>query len=352
MSASGIERTAYGTTQTGEAVTCFTLTGATGMQMSVLDYGGTITALTARGRAGHFADVVLGLDDLAAYEANTAFLGALIGRYANRIAGGRFSLDGHAYTLETNDPPNTLHGGARGFDKRVWEAEAREGEAGPKLILRYVSPDGEEGFPGTLQVQVTYLLREDDTLVVHYRAETDAPTPVALTQHSYFDLTGGAGDPMAQVLRLAADAFTPIDETAIPTGEVRSVDGTPFDFREPTGIADRIDAEDEQLRLAGGYDHNLVLSGSGLRLAGVLSDPASGRVLEVHTTEPGIQFYSGNHFDGTSHGKGRTLGWRTGVCLETQAFPDSPNQPGFPDTALRPGELYESTTEFRFRVAE
>ncbi len=348
-----VERVPFGRLPGGEAVDAFVLRGAGGAEARVIGYGGAIVSLRVPDRAGRLADVVLGYDDVQGYVDDRAYFGALIGRYGNRIRGGRFSLDGREYALPVNDGPNHLHGGPRGFHKVLWSVEPLRTDEGSGLALAYDSPDGDQGYPGAVRARVTYLLTDRNELVVDYRAETDRPTLVNLTQHSYFNL---AGDPSRSILghrlRLEADGFTPVDDTLIPVGEIAPVAGTPFDFREPAPIGSRIAADDAQLARAGGYDHNFVLrGGGGLRLAARVNEPGSGRVLEVHTTEPGIQFYSGNFLDGSVPGKGGVRpGYRCGFCLEPQHFPDSPNQPAFPSTVLRPGERYSSRTVYRFGV--
>ena len=344
----------FGTTPDGASVELITLRSPSGIELDVATYGGTVTRLLAPDRSGERADIVLGHEWLQSYLAGTPYFGAIIGRYGNRIAGGRFTLDGNEYVLAVNNGPNHLHGGLVGFDKVVWDAEpyVKAREAG--VILTHVSPDGDEGYPGELSVQVVYALSADGELRIDYEATTDAPTILNLTHHGYWNLAGhGAGDILDHELALHAGRFTPVDETLIPTGELRSVQGTPFDFREPTRIGARIESDDEQIVFGGGYDHNFVLDGwvgdGLLRPAAVLADPASGRVMEVLTTEPGLQFYSGNFLDGSDLGKeGVAYAHRTGLCLETQHFPDSPNQPDFPSTVLRPGETYRSTTVYRF----
>jgi aldose 1-epimerase len=351
-----IERASFGTTAEGTPVEIFTLRNAGGMEVRVTNYGGIIISLTAPDRDGRMADIVLGFDSIAPYLAGTPYFGAIIGRYGNRIAGGRFTLDGETYTLATNNGPNHLHGGERGFDKVVWDAEPFESEGERGLILRYTSPDGEEGYPGTLEATVTYTLTDGSELIVEYVATTDQATPVNLTQHSYFNLAGaGTGNILDHELMIAATSFTPVDSTLIPTGEIAPVEGTPFDFRTATPIGARIDADDPQIRNGPGYDHNFVLdrTGTGLELAARVTHPGSGRTLEIRTTEPGLQFYSGNFLDGTITGKdGLVYDHRSGFCLETQHFPDSPNQPSFPSTILRPGEEYRTRTVFAFGVAD
>jgi len=346
----------FGSTDRGEAVSLYTLKNARGMEAKVLDYGGVIVSLRVPDRNGRLGDVVLGFDSLTDYERGSPYFGAIVGRYGNRIARGRFTLDGRSYTLATNNGPNHLHGGVRGFDKVMWSVAPFEHPDSVGLVLAYTSPDGEEGYPGTLRATVTYTLTNQNELIVDYHATTDRATPVNLTQHSYFNLAGdGAGDILGHVVTLNADRFTPVDSTLIPTGEIRSVVGTPFDFRTPTAIGARIGQADEQLRYGRGYDHNFVLNKAGtagdLALAARVFEPTTGRVMEVVTTEPGLQFYSGNFLDGTLRGKrGVVYQHRSGFAMETQHFPDSPNQPAFPSTILRPGEEYGSRTIYRFGV--
>src|SRR5438105_6432866 len=352
----------FGTTHRGEAVSLYTLKNAHGTEARVLDYGGIIVSLRVPDRTGRLDDVGLGFDPLGDYERGSPYFGALIGRYGNRIARGRFTLDGRTYTLATNNGPNRRHGGARGFDKVVWAAAPFERGDSVGLVLNYTSPDGEEGYPGTLRATVTYTLTNANQLIFDYHATTDRATPVNLTQHSYFNLAGdGKGDILGHVVTLNADRFTPVDSTLIPTGEIRSVAGTPFDFRTPTPIGARIDQDDQQLRYGRGYDHNFVLDkggiggkggiGEDMTLAARVYEPTSGRVMEISTTEPGLQFYSGNFLDGTLRGKqGVVYRHRYGFAMETQHFPDSPNKPAFPSTILRPGEDYRTRTIYRFGV--
>lgn len=334
----------------------YTLKNANGIELRILDYGGIIVSLIAPDRAGHLDDIVLGFDSPADYQGASAYFGAIIGRYANRIARGRFALDGRSYALAMNDGPNHLHGGVRGFDKVVWDVSPFEAKDSVGLTLRYTSPNGEEGYPGTLRATVTYTLTEESELIFDYHTTTDRPTPVNLTQHSYFNLAGqGVGDVLDHVVTLNADAFTPVDATLIPTGEIRSVEGTPLDFRTPTAIGARIDRDDEQLRYGRGYDHNFVLSKGGSTnhptFAARVFEPTNGRVMDIYTTEPGLQFYSGNSLDGTLRGKnGVRYGRRSGFAMETQHFPDSPNRPHFPSTILMPGTEYRSRTLLRFTV--
>ena len=349
-----IRKDAFGATADGTQAELYTLTNANGCEARITNYGGIVVSLTAPDRAGDLADVVLGYETLAKYIEDNPFFGALVGRYGNRIAKGRFTLGGVEYPLALNDGPNHLHGGLKGFDKVLWQAKSREGDGGPTLELTYLSADGEEGYPGALSVKVVYTLTNDNALRVDYAATTDAPTVVNLTQHSYFNLAGaGNGDILGHEMTLHADRFTPVDETLIPTGELRAVAGTPMDFSRPTVIGERIGADDEQIRLGGGYDHNWVLNSDdgSLALAARVREPAGGRVMEVWTTEPGVQFYAGNFLDGSNVGKGgRAYHHRYGLCLETQHFPDSPNQPAFPSTVLEPGQAYSQTTVFKFLV--
>lgn len=346
-----LERTVYGELPDGRKVYRYTLANATGMEIDVITYGGIITRWTAPDKNGQYGNVVLGFDKLEQYLESNPYFGALIGRYGNRIAKGSFSLDGSTYTLDTNDGDNHLHGGNKGFDKVLWEAEGVKTADGSRLVLSYTSVDGEGGYPGTLKVQVTYGLSADNALEVAYRATTDKPTVVNLTQHSYFNLSGDFGrDILDHELFLEADTFLPVDSGLIPTGEFRSVLGTPFDFGRSKAIGEDIDAGDSQLALGLGYDHCWVLNhGTGkFGLAARAFHPNSGRVLEVHTDQPGIQFYSGNFLDGSlPTPQGGTYGKRSGFCLETQHFPDSPNQETFPSVRLDPGEVYTTRTLFK-----
>jgi aldose 1-epimerase len=336
----------------GAPVDLYTLTNAHGLQVQITNYGGAVVSLLVPDRDGKLDDVALGLETLKAYVAKSFYLGCIAGRYANRIAKGQFTLNGVVYTLAQNDGANHLHGGVKGFDKVVWHAREKSDSNGEGLALTYLSKDGEEGYPGNLSAEVTYTLTNNDELRIDYRATTDADTIINLTNHTYFNLAdGGAGDILGHELMINADRFTPVDSTQITTGELRSVASTPMDFRHATAIGARIGQDDEQLRFSLGYDHNWVLNSSDgtLALATRLQEPTTGRVMEVYTTEPGIQFYSGNFLDGTITGKGgKVYHKRHGLCLETQHFPDSPNQPGFPSTVLRPGETYQTTTIYRF----
>jgi aldose 1-epimerase len=349
-----VTKKAFGTTRDGKSVELYTLTNAHGIEVRAITYGGIIISLRVPDKNGQFDDVALGFANLNGYLTPPPYFGAIIGRYGNRIAKGRFSLDGKEYALATNDGPNHLHGGVKGFDKVVWQAESFQSKDGVGVVFTYTSPDGEEGYPGNLKAKVTYTLTDQDELIFDYQATTDKATPVNLTQHTYFNLAGdGKRDILGHELMLNADHFTPIDKTLIPTGEVRSVKGTPFDFTTPTAIGARINEKDEQLIFGHGYDHNFVLNrkGNGLSLAARVYEPTTGRVLEVYTTEPAVQFYSGNFLDGTLTGKqGHVYKQRYGFCLETQHFPDSPNKPNFPSTILRPGQTYHSRTVFKFSV--
>ncbi|HEU4769991.1 MAG TPA: aldose epimerase family protein [Pyrinomonadaceae bacterium] len=341
-----MNRQIFGTGPNGEEAHLYTLTNNRGVEVSITNYGGAVTSIKVPDRDGVFGDVVLGYDTNEEYMRNPRYLGALIGRHANRIAHGKFSFNGVAYQLAQNNGENHLHGGNKGFDKRFWEAA--QNEAG--LSLEYFSTDGEENYPGNLTVNVDYSLNEENELRIEYRATSDKDTIVNLTNHSYFNLACG-GDILGHQLTLNADAFTPVSKDLIPTGEIRPVSNTPMDFRESRTIGSRIHDEYEQLAFTGGYDHNFLLRdwNGSLRRVAQLRDPASGRVLEVHTTEPGVQFYSGNFFDGSFGGKGGVVYEKyAGLCLETQHFPDSPNHPNFPTTVLRAGEQYRQTTIYKF----
>jgi aldose 1-epimerase len=335
-------------------VEAFTLTNAQGLQMRAATYGGIIVSLSIPDRDGRLGDVVLGHDSLEGYLSDSFYFGAIIGRYANRIANARFTVDGQTYRLTANDGPNHLHGGRMGFDRVVWRAAPFQSDHAAGVKLSYSSPDGEEGYPGTLDARVTYTLTDRNQLVVDFRATTDKPTPVNLTQHTYFNLRGnGVGDVLDHLLWINADRMTPVNEHLMPTGRVVPVAGGPFDFRSPTDIGTRIAADDEQLHRGRGYDHTFVLNRgeSGQIHAAQVVEPTSGRRLDVHTTEPGLHFYSGNQLDGSVIGKeGRVYGPHAGLCLEAQHYPDSPNQPGFPSTILRPGTEYRSRTVFTFGV--
>jgi len=336
----------------GRPVEEFTLTNAHGLEVRAINYGAIITVIRTPDRSRKLADIVFGFDSLQGYLEHSPYFGAIVGRFANRVAQGQFTLDGVTYHLARNDGPNSLHGGLRGFDKVVWTAEPLQSDSGAGVAFHYRSPDSEEGYPGTVDVVVTYTLTARDELVVDYTATTDKATPINLSQHTYWNLHGdGQGDILDHVLTLDASAYTPVDSTLIPTGEIAAVAGTPFDFRSPTAIGARIEQPNKQLRFGKGYDHNWVLdrpAGDLVRAARVV-DSTSGRTLEISTTEPGIQVYSGNFLDGTVTGKhGVVYRHRAALCLETQHFPDSPNHPNFPSTILRPGEMYRSRTVFSF----
>ncbi|MBT4139329.1 MAG: galactose mutarotase [Candidatus Latescibacteria bacterium] len=338
----------FGTTTDGQDITQFTLTNSNNCQVKIITYGAIVTSITVPDRNGQMADVVLGHDTLEGYQNTPAYLGAVVGRYGNRIRNGQFELNGQTYTLATNNGPNHLHGGLQGFDKMVWQAEVDEPTQSVRLT--HTSQSGHEGYPGTLTAQVTYTLTDNNALQIKYHATTDQPTIVNLTNHSYFNLAG-QGTIVDHTLKLNASHFTPVDDTLIPTGELRPVQKTPFNFTTPIRIGDRIDANDEQIRQGGGYDHNWVLDAwdQSLKEIAMLRAPHSGRTMTVSTTEPGVQFYTGNFLDGSVVGKGdQTYNKRTGLCLETQHFPNSPNQPNFPSTTLNPGEEYRSETVYTF----
>jgi len=347
-----VTRAPFGKLKDGSAVEVFTLTNAKGVEVRAITYGGIIQSWKVPDKAGKLADVVLGFDTIDGYQTDHPFFGAIIGRYGNRIGNAQFSLDGRTYKLAANNGPNNLHGGARGFDKQLWTGEIVKSDRGQAVAFSRTSPDGEEGFPGTLKVRVTYILTDQNGLIVEYEASTDKATPVNLTQHSYFNLAGeGSGTILDHQLMINAERYTPVNDTLIPTGELAPVAGTAFDFRKPTRIGDRIDQPDVQLKNGKGYDHNWVLNHeqSGLQLAARVFEPKSGRTLEITTSEPGLQFYAGNFLDGTIKGKqGHVYGHRSGFCLETQHFPDSPNKPSFPSTILKPGQQYRTTTVFTF----
>jgi aldose 1-epimerase len=356
----GVDSLAFGTLANGQGAQLFTLRNAHGIEMQFTNYGGIITSLKTPDRSGHFSDIVLGYDNLAGYVASSPYFGAIVGRYANRIARGHFTLDGATYTLAVNNGPNSLHGGLRGFDKVVWNARPFRNQEGDGIALDYTSPNGEEGYPGTLRTTVTYTLTSDDRLIVDYLATTDKDTPINLSQHSYWNLVGNASrDILGHVLTINAEAITPVDTTLIPTGEMMPVQGTPFDFRTPHAIGERVDQrQNAQIRFGNGYDHNFVLNrgaaaSDALVFAARVVEPSSGRTMEISTTEPGIQFYSGNFLDGSITGKGGAVyHFRYGLALETQHYPDSPNHPNFPSTILRPGQQYRSRTVFKFGVTQ
>ena len=353
-SAGNIAERPFGETPQGESVKLYTLRNANGAEVSICNYGGIVTSLKVPDRSGTIGDVVLGYDNLADYIKSSPYFGALIGRYGNRIAKGHFVLDGKEYTLATNNPPNALHGGIKGFDKAVWQARAYKSKDGPALKLTYLSKDGEEGYPGNLSVKAVYTFTDDNALKLEFTATTDKDTIVNLTHHSYFNLAG-KGDILGHEVMMDADKFTPVDSTLIPTGELRPVEGTFFDFRTPTAIGARIGQDDEQLKFGNGYDHNWVINNQtgAVRLMARVYEPTTGRGLEVFSSEPGLQFYSGNFLDGTLKGKG---GWvyqfRDAFCMEPQHYPDSPNKPNFPSVVLKPGAVYHNTIIYRFSVRQ
>lgn len=348
----GITKESFGKTADGQSVDIYTLTNRNGMKARITNYGGIVVSLTAPDRDGKWADVVLGYNDLATYmKPPFPYFGALIGRYGNRIAKGRFTLDGVEYKLAVNNGENHLHGGIKGFDKVVWTGSEVRSPVGPALALTYLSKDGEEGYPGNLRVRVVYTLTNGNELKIDYQATTDKDTVLNLTHHSYFNLAGeGNGDILNHRLMLKAARFLPTDAGAIPTGEMRNVAGTPFDFLKETAIGTHINDEEEQVKIGNGFDHTWVINGlMGLRQAATVFEPTTGRVMEVWTTEPGVQFYTGNYLDGTAIGKsGKPYQRRNGFCLETQHYPDSPNHPKFPTTTLKKGQTFNSTTVYRF----
>jgi aldose 1-epimerase len=342
----------FGCIPDGAPVSVYTLRNKNGMESRILNYGGIIQSVAVPDKNGRFGDVVLGYDSLDGYLTNSPYLGALVGRYGNRIAKGRFTLDGVSYQLATNNYPNALHGGVKGFDKVIWHAKPGNSDLGQTLELTYVSHDGEEGFPGTLRVTALYTLTDDNAIRLDYTATCDRDTIVNLTQHSYFNLAG-QGDILGHIVYLNADRFTPVDSTLITTGELRPVDGTPLDFRTPTAIGARIGQDDEQLKFGNGYDHNWVINHplGELGLDARVTEPTTGRMLEVWSTEPGLQFYSGNFLDGTITGKGgRVYQFRNAFAMEPQHYPDSPNHDNFPSVVLHPGETYHNTIIYRFGV--
>lgn len=348
-----IEKSDFGSLPTGEAVSLYTLKNKNGMTVGIINYGGTIVSWTAPDKNGKYEDITLGCDSISGYVKGVPYFGAVVGRYGNRIAKGKFNLNGKTYTLVVNNIGNHLHGGIKGFDKMMWTAMPQSG-SDPTLKLTYTSKDGEEGYPGNLAVEVTYTLMADNALKIDYKATTDKPTVVNLTNHAYFNLSG---KPESTILDhevvLNANKFLPVDKTLIPTGELKPVTGTPFDFTQKYKIGTRInDTTDTQIRYGGGYDHAWVLTDTSktLRLAATVTEPISGRVMEVLTTEPAIQFYTGNFLNGEVIGKkGVKYQHRTGFCLETEHYPDSPNKPAFPTTILKPGEVYQTTTVYKFR---
>jgi aldose 1-epimerase len=346
-------RAPFGALSDGTKVEAVTLTNGAGMSAKIMTLGATLQSLIVPDKAGHKDDVVLGYDTAQEYLAHPDYFGASVGRYANRIAKGKFSIDGKAYMLATNDGPNSLHGGTHGFDKRMWKIDSVSNGPEAKVVLSYVSADGEEGFPGELKVTASYSLSEQNELKLEYRGTTSKPTVLNLTNHSYFNLSGNdARDVTGNLVTLHADRFTPVDATLIPTGERRAVAGTPFDFRTPHRVGDRIrDARDQQIRYGRGYDHNFIVNGAAgtLRPAAVVQEPVSGRTLEMSVSAPGIQFYTGNFLDGTFFGK-NSRAYRQGdsICLEPGVFPDSPNHPDFPTARLNPGQIYVNTLVYKF----
>ena len=347
-----VTKTSFGKTSAGESVDLYTLRNVNGVEAKITNYGGIVVSLKVPDRNRKFDDVVLGFNDFESYMNNGPYFGALIGRYGNRIAKGRFTLNGVEYKLAVNNGENHLHGGIKGFDKVIWTGSETKTKAGPAVVLTYLSKDGEEGYPGNLQVRVVYTLTNDNGLKIDYSATTDKDTVINLTHHSYFNLAGeGNGDILNHLLMINANRFVPTDAGSIPTGELRRVAGTPFDFLKSTAIGARIDQDEEQLKLGNGYDHTYVINGrpGTLRPAATASEPTSGRVMQVWTTEPGVQLYTGNFLDGTLTGKlGKVYQRRFGFCLETQHFPDSPNHPSFPTTTLKKGATYKSTTIYKF----
>jgi aldose 1-epimerase len=346
--ATQVETQPFGRTPAGAEITKYTLRNAKGMAVSIINYGAIVTSILAPDKAGQTADVALGFSSLEGYLQDHPYFGAIVGRYGNRIAKAKFSLNGKEYKLAANNGPNTLHGGLKGFDKQVWTATPGEGS----VELRLTSPDGDEGYPGALTVTVKYSLSAENELRIDYTATSTADTVVNVTNHSYFHLGGeGSGTILDHSVQIESDETTPVDKTLIPTGKLAPVEGTPFDFRTPHAIGERIDAKDEQIAFGGGYDHNWVIRGAAgtLRRAARVKHPGSGRVMEVSTTEPAMQFYTGNFLDGTLTGKsGKAYTKRAGFCMETQHYPDSPNQPSFPSTTLKAGETRRSTTVYKF----
>ncbi len=346
-----VTKQSYGKTAAGENVDLYTLRNSKGVEAKITNYGGILVSLKVPDRNGKFDDVVLGFNDLESYlTKNDPYMGALIGRYGNRIAKGRFTLNGVEYKLAVNNGEKHLHGGIKGFDKVIWTGHEMKTPAGPAVVLTYLSKDGEEGYPGNLNVRVVYTLTNNNELKIDYSATTDKDTVTNLTHHSYFNLAGeGNGDILSHIVTINANRFVPTDAGSIPTGELKSVAGTPFDFLKPTAIGTRINQDDEQLKFGNGYDHTWVINGRGMRLAATAYEATSGRVMLVWTTEPGVQFYTGNFLNGTLTGKsGKVYARRNGFCFETQHYPDSPNQPSFPTTTLKKGQTLKSTTIYRF----
>lgn len=350
----GIVKSGFGNTKDGTLIEQYTLRNGNGIEMKVITYGGRITSLKVPNKNGEIENVVLGFDNIEDYQKDNPFFGALIGRYGNRISKGKFTLDGNQYTLATNDGLNHLHGGVNGYDKVIWTAEPIEEEDNQSLKLTYLSKDGEEGYPGNLKITVIYSLTNDNTVVVDYKASTDKKTVVNLTQHAYFNLTGDfSNDILGHEIVIKADAYLPVDAMLIPTGEIRAVKGTPFDFNNAKKIKEEIDTNNEQLKFGKGFDHCWVLDGEkgNMRFVASAYDETSGRLMEVYSEEPAIQFYTGNFLDGSlPMPNGGTYAHRTGFCLETQHYPDSPNQRSFPSVVLNPGETYKTKTSFKFSV--
>jgi len=349
-----ITKAPFGKTLDGKKVDIYTFHSINGVEARISNYGGILVSFKVPDRFGHMGDIVLGYDNLEGYLTNSPYFGAMIGRYGNRIANGKFTLDDVKYKLAVNNGPNALHGGLKGFDKRIWKAKIIQNDVGEALELTYLSKDGEEGYPGNLKVKAVYTLMPDNGLRLEYTATTDKDTVLNLTQHSYFNLAG-QGDILGHKVFIDADKFTPVDDTLIPTGELRPVEDTPFDFLQPTAIGARIGQDDKQLKFGNGYDHNYVLNhpAGHLDVIAQVSEPTTGRILEVLSTEPGLQFYSGNFLDGTISGKGgRVYNFRNGFCMEPQHFPNSPNQSDFPPTVLRPGQVYHNTIIFRLSTSK
>ena len=355
--ARGVTKQTWGKTAAGEAVDLYTLTNAIGASVQIATLGGTVVSVMVPDKAGALGNVVLGFDSLDGYFGPHPFFGVLVGRYGNRIGHARFTLDGKTYTLAKNNGENSLHGGLKGFDKYVWKTREVTSPDGLAVELTHVSADGDEGFPGALSATVRYTWTDANGLRIDYTATTDKPTVLNLTNHSYFNLSAGAvATVLDHTLQLAADKFTPVDKGLIPTGELRPVAGTPFDFTKARRIGELIDKDDEQIKFGGGYDHNFVFGGpanGSIRPAGRVTEPTSGRIMDVSTTEPGVQFYTGNFLDGSIKGRGgKPYVKRSGLCLETQHYPDSPNKPDFPSVVLRPGQTYKTSTQYTFGVAK
>ena len=350
-----MKKDSFGKLPNGDPADLYTLTNSNGVSVSITTYGGRVVALKTPDKKGAVADIVLGFDSLDGYLGDNPYFGALIGRYGNRIGKAQFTLAGKVYKLFANDGPNSLHGGKQGFDKVLWTGADKSTTDTPAVELRYTSKDGEEGYPGTLAGIVTYSLTPQNELKIEYKATTDKPTVLNLTNHTYWNLSGaGEGDVLGHHMMIVASKFTPVDKTLIPTGELKSLDGSPLDFRTATAIGARIDNDDQQLKFGKGYDHNFVCDSTGGALArcALVHEPNSGRTMEVLTTQPGVQFYTGNFLDGKIKGKGgKVYAKRGAFCLETQHFPDSPNKPNFPTSELKPGEEYKYTTVYKFGAA-